>query len=484
MKRLPLALLLLCLLVILFALMAGLQAGSAAPLAQVTPTLSNLSIADETCLGCHGQPGQTLTLEDGSTLDLYVDPQAHATSIHGLTGIACAQCHTDVGEYPHPPFTATNRRDVTLQLNAVCQRCHASQKEKTLNSVHNQAQQEGNTAAAVCSDCHTAHAVQDWVDNATLETLPEARTVIPQTCAQCHNAIYQEYLTSVHGKALTEENNPDVPTCIDCHGSHEIQDPNSNEFRLASPQMCADCHADPARMAKYGVSTDVLTTYVADFHGTTVTIFEKQSPDAETNKPVCYDCHGVHNIKRADDPEKGLQVQENLLATCQKCHPDAQENFPTAWLSHYIPSPDKYPVVYYVDLFYKIFIPTVLGGMSLLVVMDFTRSAINRSRRRKSLQLEISQASPPHAGEGGAEETAVEPSGAEENASSGFVSEQPELVAEEPTPVEEAIIPEIVTEEMEAPEQTDQPSPDEEEASTHSPEGENEENPGEEVDHG
>ena len=166
MKRLPLALLLLCLLVILFALMAGLQAGSAAPLAQVTPTLSNLSIADETCLGCHGQPGQTLTLEDGSTLDLYVDPQAHATSIHGLTGIACAQCHTDVGEYPHPPFTATNRRDVTLQLNAVCQRCHASQKEKTLNSVHNQAQQEGNTAAAVCSDCHTAHAVQDWVDNA------------------------------------------------------------------------------------------------------------------------------------------------------------------------------------------------------------------------------------------------------------------------------------------------------------------------------
>jgi hypothetical protein len=41
--------------------------------------------------------------------------------------------------------------------------------------------------------------------------------------------------------------------------------------------------------------------------------------------------------------------------------------------------------VYYVDLFYKIFIPMVLGGMSLLVVMDFSRRTINR--RRKSLEM-------------------------------------------------------------------------------------------------
>ncbi len=96
----------------------------------------------------------------------------------------------------------------------------------------------------------------------------------------------------------------------------------------------------------------------------------KTITDQETNKPVCYDCHGVHDIKRADDPEKGLQVKENLLVKCQKCHPDASDNFPTAWLSHYIPSPDHYPLVYYVNLFYKFFIPTVLGGMAILVVLD------------------------------------------------------------------------------------------------------------------
>ena len=88
-------------------------------------------------------------------------------------------------------------------------------------------------------------------------------------------------------------------------------------------------------------STQVLDTYVADFHGTTVTLFEKQSPDAETNKPVCFDCHGVHDIRRTDDPEKGLQMRENLLARCQVCHPDATSNFPDAWLSHYIPPPRR-----------------------------------------------------------------------------------------------------------------------------------------------
>jgi hypothetical protein len=394
-----------------FGLLLGIAPGAAAPLPQEATPIPNLSISDEYCLSCHGQPGQTFPLEDGTSLDLYVDPLDHANSIHGSLGYACVQCHADVGEYPHPPFSATDQRDATLQLNVVCSRCHLSQYEDALDSVHGAALQAGNRNAAVCTDCHTAHAVQDWVNDETGETLPEARILIPQTCAQCHNEIYQTYVTSVHGEALTEENNPDVPTCIDCHGVHNIEDPTTTEFRLASPQLCADCHTDPERMAKYGISTDVLDTYVADFHGTTVTIFEKQSPDQETNKPVCYDCHGVHDIRRADDPEKGLQVKENMLAACQRCHPDASENFPTAWLSHYIPSPEKYPLVYYVDLFYKFFIPTVLGGMGILVVLDASRMVINR--RKKILEedegeLEAAEVTPEAAPEEPLEEAAPE----------------------------------------------------------------------------
>jgi hypothetical protein len=102
-----------------------------------------------------------------------------------------------------------------------------------------------------------------------------------------------------------------------------------------------------------------------------------------TNKPVCFDCHGVHNISRPDDPQKGLRVKENLLATCQKCHPEATANFPDAWLSHYIPSPQQNSLVYYVNQFYRFFIPTVLGGMGIFVASDIGWKLL---RRRKGTE--------------------------------------------------------------------------------------------------
>jgi hypothetical protein len=150
---------------------------------------------------------------------------------------------------------------------------------------------------------------------------------------------------------------------------------------LDSPQLCAECHTNPAIMDKYGISTDVLKTYVADFHGTTVTLFEKISPDQPVNTPVCYDCHGVHNISAVNDPEKGLEVKANLLRTCQRCQPDANISFPDSWLGHYIPSPEKAPLVYYVQEFYKYFIPLVLGGMAVFVVTDIGRTLWGRLRK-------------------------------------------------------------------------------------------------------
>ena len=350
-----------------------------------------------------------MELADGSEVELYVPAEIHINSVHGELGYACVQCHTDVGEYPHPEFIADDQRDMTLKLNSTCQRCHQSQYELAKDSVHAAALEAGNREAAVCTDCHTAHEVRRLTDPETGEILPEARTWIPQTCARCHSEIYDKYQDSVHGSALIGEGNPDVPTCIDCHGVHNIEDPTTAQFRLNSPQMCADCHTDPEIMDKYGISTDVLDTYVADFHGTSIVLFDQKTPDAEINKPVCFDCHGVHDIARADDPQKGLQVKQNILSRCQLCHPDADENFPDSWMSHYIPSPENNPLVYYVDLFYKIIIPVVVGGMGILVVMDAGRLAINRRRASKGITDpsgdEVGSQSPidelPAKGEGG-----------------------------------------------------------------------------------
>ena len=374
-------------LIIMIAFVVGIAGALAGPQAQgdtsqPTPTPDpRLSISDEVCLGCHGQPGPSMVLENGDVLDLYIPQQDYNASVHGSMGYACVQCHRTIGNYPHAPFKAKDIRDVSLQLYQACQGCHQEQYALAQDSVHSAAMSQGKREAAICTDCHSAHTVRRLNKPGTLEMLPDARVWVPLTCSKCHNAIFIKYKDSVHGSALIGDGNPDVPTCIDCHGVHNIENPTTAAFRLRSPQICAKCHTDEGRMAKYGISTQVLNTYVADFHGTTVTLFEKMTPDAETNKPVCYDCHGIHDIQRVDDPAKGLEVRENLLGRCQRCHPDATANFSSAWLSHYIPSAEKNPIVYYVNLFYKFFIPTVLGGMALLVALDLNKTAGGRIRK-------------------------------------------------------------------------------------------------------
>ena len=342
--------------------------------------LPQAGVSNESCLKCHADPGLTFQLEDGESVSLYIDQTVFEDSIHGKLGYACVQCHTDLDGYPHPEFSALDRRDLSLALYDACFKCHSGQYERTLDSVHERALESGNRQAAICTDCHGAHNTQQLTDPRTDELLADARLNIPITCSKCHNAIYGKYLTSVHGNALINENNRDVPTCIDCHGVHNIEDPTTSRFRLLSPEICAKCHTDPNIMDKYGISTDVLNTYVADFHGTTVTIFEKVSPDSPTNKAVCYDCHGVHDIQNISDPQSGLEFRQNLLKRCQVCHPDATANFSGAWLSHYIPSRQHNPLVYYVNLFYSIFIPGLLGGMGVLVVLDVSW----RIRRRRA----------------------------------------------------------------------------------------------------
>lgn len=356
-------------------------------------------VSNDVCLACHNNPGLTKKLYDGTELSLYVKPEDHANSVHGEEGLLCVQCHTTFdqkhGENPvqFPGFQANDRRDASLKLYTACQQCHADQYDQANDSVHGRALQNGNINAAICTDCHTAHTVRRLTDPATKQLLPDARVWIPEMCAQCHSTIYAQYEESVHGAALTQENNLDVPTCIDCHGVHDIPDPTTSAFRLKSPELCAKCHADASIMDKYGISTQVFNTYVADFHGTTVTLFQKESPDAPTNKPVCFDCHGVHDIAKADDPQKGLQVKQNILKKCQACHPGATDNFSTAWMSHYIPSPEKYPVVYFVNIFYQLLIPGVLGGMAILVVLDIS-SIVRRKIRKPKEQPKPPAASP------------------------------------------------------------------------------------------
>ncbi|MCZ7550601.1 MAG: cytochrome c3 family protein [Anaerolineales bacterium] len=325
------------------------------------------------CLGCHAQPNMILRVGINNIL-ITVDPQKFQDSIHGQNGLLCADCHPDISAYPHPDsYSQTNRREFQFALyettQKACANCHAGQVSDAASGVHQQTLHAGNHNAAFCADCHYPHYVDPEIDL--------QRAQIPDVCARCHSEIAALYKKSVHGAALTGEGNPDAPTCVSCHGNHKIVDPRTVEFRNAIPPCARSCHTSKEIMEKYGLSTNVMQTYVADYHGTTVTLFEQTSPNLPTNKPVCTDCHGVHNISSTKDPVSGIGLKQNLLPKCQRCHPDANENFPDAWMSHYNASPAKYPLVFFVNLFYWIMIPGVIGGMLFFVATDIIRRAID-----------------------------------------------------------------------------------------------------------
>jgi cytochrome c552 len=340
------------------------------------PLVRGQQLTDDDCLACHQKEGLTTQI-GGQPLSLTINHDDYSASVHGQEKVACVDCHTNITSFPHPEVTASSPRDFSLEMYPTCQGCHAEQYQKVLDSVHQTALAAGNTNAAVCTDCHNPHTQTRLTNKDTGELLFEAKRAIPQTCAKCHSTIYDTYKESVHGSALTEEGNPDVPTCIDCHGVHNIGDPTTNTFRNSTPYLCANCHTDATIMDKYGISTNVLNTYVSDFHGTTVKMFEENFPDQPTNKPVCTDCHGIHGILKVDNPSAGIAFKSNLLVKCQQCHPNATtETFTDSWLSHYEPSPQVFPLVYYVNLFYKIFIPAVIGGMLIYILTDVYRRFI------------------------------------------------------------------------------------------------------------
>jgi hypothetical protein len=160
-----------------------------------------------------------------------------------------------------------------------------------------------------------------------------------------------------------------------------VHGPREAGFKADSIQTCGTCHSDAELMAKYGLSADVLNTYLDDFHGRTVDA-SIQSGGASTPAATCYDCHGIHNIRAVNDPLSTI-YPENLQHTCQQCHKDAGLRFPQAWLSHYVPTWKSTPVLYLVIQIYRVFIPVTLIGVVLYIGTDAWRRFV-RNRRNNS----------------------------------------------------------------------------------------------------
>lgn len=334
----------------------------------LTAFLGALTLAaqsgSDACLLCHAEPIER-AFPNGTTRTLQVQPGVVEQSVHAA--LACADCHPGSTEIPHPELTVESGRQLTVAISEQCRQCHFSEHRDTLESVHARALARGDVTAPVCVDCHGGHDIQRPA---------EPRTRVAEMCGRCHSSAATMFARSVHGQDVAR-NVADVPTCTDCHGAHRIAGPDQPGWRNSTPGICGDCHADPARMDKYGLSTGVLRTYLSDFHGKTAALRTATGAQGQTVVAVCSDCHGTHGVVRVNAPSSPV-VRENVANTCRRCHAEASVQFTDAWLSHYEPTWRSAPLVMSVRTFYAVLIPFMIGGMALQILLHLWRMAVNR----------------------------------------------------------------------------------------------------------
>jgi uncharacterized protein with PIN domain len=276
------------------------------------------------CSACHTEVAQTYAASTHGKLLIEGDPNAPS----------CKECHGTHGvlgrlQSASPTF-ATN-------IPGLCARCHREGQKAAVRyrgpehgiieayteSIHGKGLlKSGLTVTATCTNCHTAHDVLPHTDPRSSVN----RANVPATCGQCHHGIQEQFETSVHHTELGKTDK-ELPVCNDCHSAHTIRRADADGFKLDIMQKCGRCHGEIAK------------TYFDTYHG-------KVSQLGYTKTAKCYDCHGAHDILKVTDPRSHLSRQ-NVVQTCQKCHPGATRRF-AGYLTHATHhDPKKYPWLFW-----------------------------------------------------------------------------------------------------------------------------------------
>ncbi|HEX3030939.1 MAG TPA: cytochrome c3 family protein [Bacillota bacterium] len=195
--------------------------------------------ANAKCLECHGKSDFSI-LRNGQKINLFVDINTYKGSIHGTN--QCVSCHNDLGGIPHK--NAVYGKTLNQQVNGRCQACHDTVARTYKKSVHGQLAL-ADKATAYCTDCHGNHGIMRSENTGSMTYWQN----IPATCTKCHNGnVKKAYNYSFHG--ISVRNGYDKsPTCVSCHGAHQIlgpNDPKSMVSKANTPATCAQCHAKAA----------------------------------------------------------------------------------------------------------------------------------------------------------------------------------------------------------------------------------------------
>ena len=157
-----------------------------------------------------------------------------------------------------------------------------------------------------CLDCHT-----------DITELPHPEKLSPANCAGCHAEEVDSYRQ--HGRAMLGQSTQ-VPTCGDCHGSHQIlagSDSHSAVSPLNLPATCGKCHEDSTLITDLNIKfKHPIRVYSKSVHG------RAMSGGIHT-AASCNDCHSTggnaHHILPPGDVSSTINFF-NIPKTCGKCH--------------------------------------------------------------------------------------------------------------------------------------------------------------------
>ncbi len=251
--------------------LAVLAAHSATVVAQDT---SERDLADRRCLRCHGQE-RISTLSPAERLSMvgtWLDAEARPSD-------AAPRSHTLRGDEP------ATRPGLFIVRNPLDESVHAKNK---------------------CVDCHE--------DAARLPHEPNLNT---KTCAtSCHAKEAAAFPKGSHWEAL-QRGDKLAPTCASCHGGHRILaigDSKSQQHRLNSIFLCAECHEKHMKDTPGGYKPRKhIEAYLHSAHGKAI------AQSGLVAAPTCSDCHSAHAVHAVSDPESPV-YRGNIANTCGRCH--------------------------------------------------------------------------------------------------------------------------------------------------------------------
>jgi cytochrome b subunit of formate dehydrogenase len=316
--------------------------------AQAAETATRLD--DAGCLTCHDGSKQVLSLPaaDGKRRPLQaIQKDKFVKGVHGeMTCVACHRNITD-NKAPHKKNDVPKANCVTCHeglWEAIKKQDLAVEKarmgvvvkniEAYKDSFHARPRSETSVKAS-CDDCHDTHYFNVPPRGTSKRT--DWHLTVPNVCGEkCHTEVLEEYVESVHGKAVTEMKNPKAAVCTDCHTSHDIGKTSTDTTMLQIVENCGGCHKEN------------LASYRDTYHGQVTKL-------GYTYTAKCFDCHGSHAVLKADDPESMVHPN-NRLETCQQCHDGKERDKATLGFVTFSPHAnandfERYPQVWIASKF-------------------------------------------------------------------------------------------------------------------------------------